>query len=307
MGESTHMFSSESGSDGPKLHSASGAVSARALKETSRLEHSSWRNWILLAGLAVLTTVGLSVSLAPSIFETAGSFWSWKRTDIVLLSGLVVLVVLFVSYLTVQQRQVVRMRMELRAMEADAQECALRNSARLHALLNVSRFVGTELDRAGVFDCITRTSTEVFDSHWSSLMLHNKQTGELDMHSMFGTPETMTMVGILKHIGHGIALWSAKERKPLMLNPSSNLERFLGPGYDSCPTIAAMAAPVMLGEELIGVVSVCRYNSTIEYDDDDLRALLVFAENAGAFIRNAERIEILIGKLRFKERAPLAS
>lgn len=77
------------------------------------------------------------------------------------------------------------------------------------------------------------------------------------------------------------------------------LEKYRGTGYNSCPITVALAAPIILGDELIGVITVARHNTDLEFVDDDLRALQVFAENAGAFIRNAERIEILISQITY--------
>jgi transcriptional regulator with GAF, ATPase, and Fis domain len=267
--------------------------------DENRLDRTSWRNWIMLAGVALLTTIGLAVSVAPTLFNETIPVWSWVKTDVMLLASLVVLVSLFVTYLTQQQRHVARMRDKIREMKIEAEESALKNSSRLHALHNVSHFVGTELDRQGVFDCITRTCTEVFDSHWSSLALYDKQADDLEVQSMHGSVGIEKMLGVLQPIGKGIAKWVASERQPLRLSPSTNLEKYLGSGYHSCPITAAMAAPIILGDELIGVISVSRHNSDLEFVDDDLRALQVFAENAGAFIRNAERIEILISRIKY--------
>lgn len=270
--------------------------------DESMLDRSSWRNWTLLAGIAILTTIGLVASVAPTILNEPSYLWSWDRTDILLLVGLVILVSLFVSYLTQQQRHVEQMREEIRGMKIEAEERALKNSSRLHALHNVSHFVGNELDRKGVFDCITRICTEVFESHWTSLSLHNKQSEELEINSVQGNVDIEKMLSVLQHIGEGISRWVAKEWQPLRLSPSTNLEKYLGAGYNSCPITVAMAAPILLGEELIGVITVARHNTDLEFVDDDLRALQVFAENAGAFIRNAERIEILISQIKYYQR-----
>lgn len=270
--------------------------------DETRLDRNAWRNWTLLAGIAILTTLGLVVSVAPNILSEPIYLWSWDKTDILLLVGLVMLVSLFVSHLTQQQRNVERMREEIRNMKIEAEERALKNSSRLHALQNVSHFIGNELDRKGVFDCITRVCTEVFESHWTSLSLYNKQSGELEIQSVQGNVDMEKMLSVLQHIGEGISQWVAKERQPLRLSPSTNLEKFLGAGYTSCPITVAMAAPITLDTELIGVITVARHNTDQEFVDDDLRALQVFAENAGAFIRNAERIEILISQIKFYQK-----
>ena len=50
-----------------------------------------------------------------------------------------------------------------------------------------------------------------------------------------------------------------------------------------------MVVPIMVREELVGVLNVGNRNDKREYHDEDLQALMVFAENAGITCRHAEQ------------------
>jgi GAF domain-containing protein len=66
-------------------------------------------------------------------------------------------------------------------------------------------------------------------------------------------------------------------------------------------SMSSMVVPIILREELVGVINVTTTNEEIEYSNDDLSALQVFADNAGAFIRHSEQAEWMrktIEKLR---------
>ena len=54
---------------------------------------------------------------------------------------------------------------------------------------------------------------------------------------------------------------------------------------------ATILVPIMVRDELVGVLNISSRAPGTTYDEEDLRALEVFAENAGTCIRQAERAE----------------
>ena len=49
-----------------------------------------------------------------------------------------------------------------------------------------------------------------------------------------------------------------------------------------------MVVPIILNQSLVGVINVSTESASTDYDEDDFRALQMFAENVGACIRNAQ-------------------
>ena len=50
-----------------------------------------------------------------------------------------------------------------------------------------------------------------------------------------------------------------------------------------------MVVPIIVSDGLVGVLSVSTESPNIDYEDEDLRVLWVFAENAGMCIRQVSR------------------
>lgn len=273
--------------------------------ETSGLESHSWRNWILLSGISIITTIGLSLALSTYFIDQSDGFWLWRKTDWLLVIGLVSIVIMFISYLTQKQAQIARTRSQLQSLQSAGEKRSRKNATRLCALLNVSHYMGTELNPQYVFDCIAKTCMEVFESTWVSLMLYHKDTQDLEVRSVCGDADLDTVVGARQKLGDGIAGMAAKKRTPILLGQASDLDKYFGTRDKYRHTTAAMIAPIILRNELIGIINVssCQPGST--YEEDDLRALQVFAENAGACILNAERIELLTRRENNEEEASL--
>ncbi len=261
----------------------------RQIMEESLLEKRSWRNWFLLAAVAVITTIGLVTAIPPLITGSSIQIWPWAKTDLALLVGLSIIVLTFVIYLTQQQRYVVAMRKQLKELEEKANQYSEKYTSRLYALLNVSRIMSTETDLQGVFDCITRMCAEIFDCNRASIMLFDPDTQELVVRSTSDRDKNPLIMNKSKKIGDGIAGWVAKNRKPLLLRSEKDLELYPHLNFNDREIKAAMVVPIILRDELVGVLNISTHSSDVIYEEQDLQALQIFAENAGACIRHTER------------------
>ena len=74
-----------------------------------------------------------------------------------------------------------------------------------------------------------------------------------------------------------------------ILGPQVDRSRFPGFKSKDHKLASAMVVPVMLRDELFGVLSVSSRSRRIRYDEEDLGTLLVFAETAGIASRHAEQ------------------
>jgi GAF domain-containing protein len=59
-----------------------------------------------------------------------------------------------------------------------------------------------------------------------------------------------------------------------------------------------MVVPVILRDELVGVINVSSRSRGVEFDQDDIRALQAFAENVGAAIRHTEQADWMRATIR---------
>lgn len=249
------------------------------------------RNWYLLAAITVVSTLGLAVAIAPLLSARIADVWPWANTDIVLLAGLALCIGLLVWHLTAQQRRVLEIRRHIERMQEDVQTRRRQQSARLHALLNVSRMMGAVTDPEKMFKGITNTCIEIFECQQASLMLVDKEHRTLLVRAATGHLEGEKVSSASQAISDGIAGWVASHRRPLILSPDTDMSKYPGLELRSLDLTAAMVVPIVTRDELVGVLNISSRVPDVEYTDDDVRALEVFAENAGACIRHMERAE----------------
>jgi len=281
--------------------------------ETNRLEKQSMRNWYMLATFTALTTVALLIAVTPALSESITSFWPWGGSDVVLLVGLGGMIILLILHLTFQQVKVTGIRHQVQAIEVQATETRQQNASRLHALLNVSRMMGSVTDPSSVFQAITSTCLEIFDCHQSSLMLLNTETNMLEMKAATGHINREKLEKIEQPVGKGIAGYVAQRKQPVILGSNVDPEKYPGLQVQTMKLSAAMVVPIMVRDELVGVLNISSRAPDTTYTEEDMRALEVFAENAGTCIRQAERAEWMrqtIEKMhrqkdREKEAAPI--
>src|SRR5262249_28664898 len=155
--------------------------------------------------------------------------------------------------------------------------------------LRVSRIMGFHSDLQNVFDSIMAACLEAFTCDQASLMLLDTTRKRLVVRAARGHEDVSKVLGSEKQIGEGIAGWVAQHKTSLILagagDPTDPPELPLRAGSLS----AAIVVPIILREELVGVINVGSRAPGTEYNVDDLQALNVFAENAGACIRHAEQ------------------
>lgn len=261
--------------------------------ESGELERRSWRNWLFLVLMSVVTTVGLALAIPPLLGRPDLQVWPWLQTEPVLLAGFCILVAVFAAYLTDQQRQIRTVRKQLLQATSDTNERMRRQYDRLLALFGMSRIMTTETSPQNVFDAITKTCVGHFDAQWASLMVFQEKSQELVVRSTFGYPDSPGIVGRRKRLGEGIAGWAAKNRQPLLLGGNHDIALYHGVKLSDPSISTSMVVPIVLREELIGVINVSTRDPSVEYDDEDIQMLRVFAQNAGACMRHAEHVNWL--------------
>lgn len=253
-----------------------------------RMPRRSWGNWILLAGSYVITTSGLAFAVVVLLPDRLSSPWPWVRTDYALITACVFLVVTLVIHLSLEQRQVHRMSAEFQRMQEEVHSTSHK---RLCALLSVSRIMGLQSDLQNVFQSITSSCLEMFPCDQASLMLFDPHRKRLVVRAAHGHEDVSRVLGSEKEIGEGIAGWVAKHKTPLILGrpgePNAHPELQLL----SRSISAAIVVPIILRDELVGVINISSRAPDTVYEVDDMHALSVFAENAGACIRHAEQAE----------------
>ena len=248
---------------------------------------SMWCNWLLLAGTGVATICGLVVGILPLVRARAESPWPWRNTESALLLGLSLAIAILMAYLTRQQRVLTALQTELAAVRDAAVARMRRHCDRLLALLEVSRTMGAETEVDAIFDRITMTCMRTFECEQVSLMTLDSQVSppELIVRSAAGHADLGLVLGSRRRLGEGIAGYVAQRREPRIVGPAARD----GGGTSQPQLTASMVVPIEVRGELVGVLNIGTRRLGATFDEEDLRALQVFAGNAGASIRHAEQ------------------
>jgi len=248
-----------------------------------------WRNWFLLAGILILTTIGLGTAIPPLLNERISRFWPWIKTEMVLIVGLSLIVIVFVGYLAQQQRHVIAMHKELQRVREEADTRLRRHSNRILALSSISQIISVETNLQNIFDRITTICVETFSCHRASLMLFEEEKKEIVVRSVcgHGMPDILNK---RQGLGEGIAGYAAQHREPMLLSSPSDYAKHPGLEYKDPSLTSAMVVPIIVRDELVGVLNVSSRTADVIYESEDLIALQGFASAAGACIRHTEHM-----------------
>lgn len=262
----------------------------------ANVHRSEYISWLLIIAVSLLTLVSSASVLPPILSERLASFWIFSKPQMMVIVGLS-LTLLLLAGLAHQQRYLKALRRQFESHRRMEHDRAERHTSRLYALLNVGRMMVTQSDLQTVFESIVKMCIEVFNCDQASLMLHDVESGTLEVRAVAGKLVPQGMLGTRQPVGSGVAGWVAQQREPL----------FLRPGVENTPPglelkkkdlCSAMVVPIILRDELVGVINVSTRSTDVHLDDDDLRALLAFAENVGAAIRHTEQAEWMRATIR---------
>lgn len=259
---------------------------SRPVRMQSRglLERYGVWGWVLGIALVVASVIGLLA---------AGITLSWTQeiegqesgTPPYLLVVLVLTNLLFIGYVGYQQHLVVRRR-------------HLRQHQRLQGILTVSRTIGAENDPEQLFEAITQICRKTYDCDQVSLMTMDESSGHLRVVAASGHRNIDEVLAARVRIGEGISGWVAEHREPVILGSRVDTKHFPGLQLPKHRLVSAMVVPIILRDELLGVLSVSSRSRGVRFDHEDLETLLVFAETAGIVTRHAEQAAWMRGTIQ---------
>jgi transcriptional regulator with GAF, ATPase, and Fis domain len=260
-----------------------------------RINRSSYVNWSLIVIVVLLLAVSLVSVLPPVLNSRLSSFWIFSKPQMLVITGLA-LTLLLLAGLAHQMRYMKVLREQFEQVRENEREVSERHTARLYALLNLGHVMVTQSDLQTVFNSITKLCCDAFACDQASLMLLDVNANELEVCAVSGKNVPDGVLGNRQPMGKGIAGWVAQRREPLLLTPS--LPPIQGLELRKKDVRAAMVVPVILRDELVGVINVSSRAPEFEFDTNDVRALQAFAANVGAAVRYARQTDVMRATIR---------
>jgi putative methionine-R-sulfoxide reductase with GAF domain len=249
------------------------------------------QNWYLLVCITIASTCGFALAVLPAVTRHLGLVWPWPQSNVVLLGAVVMSVVVLAAYVIKQQRRISQIRSALRTLELRSLERERHSHTRLNSLLSISRMMRSMRSSEDLFTNVMDTCIEMFRAQQASLMLLDADRNELVVRAVTGHPDAENVRNVRQKVGMGVAGWVAQKRQPVLLGPGAPLSRYPGLDVNISEMTAALVVPVLRRDELVGVINIRSRDPGDRYDDSDLQALLVLAENVGTAIRQTEYVE----------------
>ncbi len=260
-----------------------------------RIDRGSYVSWSLIVIVVLLLGVSLLSVLPPFLNSRLASSWIFSKPQMLVIAGLT-LTLMLLAGLAHQMRYLNALHLQFEQARKSERERAERHTVRLYALLNMGRVMVAQSDLQTVFDSITKLCCDAFKCDRASLMLFDPEADMLEVRAVSGTKVPEGVLGHRQPVGIGIAGWVAQRREPLLVTPS--LPFIQGIELSKKEVCGAMVVPIILRDELVGVINVSTRSKDVEFDNDDMRALQAFAENVGAAIRHAEQAEWMRATIR---------
>jgi len=196
-----------------------------------------------------------------------------------LMLGLILLSLLFVSYIAIKERSTKVLRNCL-IQEKTATLVLESEREKLSTLLEIGSLLSSNAEKQLIFDTICSGLARCLKGDRSSLMLYQKETEKLECVSCYGGQKELILGQQLK-IGQGIAGWVVQHRTPLLLAKDISRYDFINLTEKSRNITSAICVPLELGGQIKGVLNVSLIDKENHFfDESDLRIAKIFALSA---------------------------
>ena len=167
-----------------------------------------------------------------------------------------------------------------------------RRAERLSLVNRISAAAGAVLDLDDLLSTVHREVTPIFESDAFFIALLEEDGETLDFRIQ--VDEGQWEPPVRERLGAGLTSHVASERKPLLLNGPGGLDGIVGViprrwGTGKAPS-SWIGVPMLIGERLIGVMSVQTYRNR-KYDAEDLLLATTIADQVAVAVENARLYE----------------
>lgn len=161
---------------------------------------------------------------------------------------------------------------------------------RLSALNQISRMLGMEHDHNEIYRMLVSLPKELLGAEIGHLLLYDKKQGDMVMEYSLGIKETYEGRRRVSLDG-GIAGWVARNRKPLLIRDFKDHDTFPTRSSIGYERDSAISAPIMIKDDLIGVITLINRDSGKPFIEDELTLLATMASEAAMALHNALLLE----------------
>ena len=255
----------------------------RSLDEVDRLD---WELWLLIT-LVLFSLLGafilnhlpgllppVDMVMKPALLET--------YTD-----GLTVLILLFCLYVIQKHRQLREARYRLVTVKVQEEGLKQRLSL-IEVLFKFSHEVTTGDVAREAYANMLQELLRIMEADQVYLYLLHSETDELVLEGFQGASAFPARTRVL--VGKGYAGWVAQHMKPLLLNRPIDATRYEGVTESEGEICSAAFVPLLVDEEVWGVLGVGMTSSDGMYTEADLKLVHIFGNAMALSIRKNDLI-----------------
>jgi len=176
--------------------------------------------------------------------------------------------------------------------ELDRQEQS--KAERIETLYRLSSELMEGMDLKETLRYLLSSTASFFQTDTSSLCLLDRKSGALKL-EVSVTPDNEPAMEEDIAIGEGFIGWVAREKRPVQVNDIPGDPRFTDYSQAHKRVRSALAAPILVGGELVGVLSFASTRSR-NFTPEDLQMLVTISNLAAAVIARAELYEIVLSR-----------
>jgi signal transduction histidine kinase len=275
-----------------------------AVTDTPRMdpiERRAWWLWGLTFALIIALTATIPALYLPLMHMLGADERAqlWVRDGYDAFIGLGGLVVVFMLYAVMKQREMNRIRARLHDDQAELEDARTRLSE-VSALFGVATTINLQLRLEVVLEIIVRRVVSTLRAQQASVMIYNPETGVLETRASYGLESEFARHARAK-IGEGIAGWVAEQQQSLLLGPDERDDHFRRHFKHNRNITSALSLPLRVGDRCVGVLNVNRINHPQSFQEHHRETLRLFAEHVGSVIERAEMVERLAARTQALE------
>ncbi|MFC1627939.1 ATP-binding protein [Gemmatimonadota bacterium] len=253
------------------------------LEEVDKLD---WELWLLLTLVLICLLIIFILNHAPGLLPPVEMVFKPAELEIYV-DGLTVLVLLFCLYVIQKHKQLRSIRNELVQAEVARERFTQRLSI-IEVLYGISAGMlsgeASEAGYSGLLDTVRKT----MDADVASLYLTDPEGGHLILSGFAGQDSQRPEERV--EIGEGIFGRIAQLTQPLLLSHPFTAEMDSVISTPERELISALYVPLIIDDQVWGVLGVGSLQPDTQYIDIDLKLLQVFGNNMALALRRNDLI-----------------
>ncbi len=157
-------------------------------------------------------------------------------------------------------------------------------ASELATINSLGQALASQLELEALIELVGNKLREVFAAPVVYIALHDRRTGLIHFLYYLDRGKRISIAPVAP--GQGLTSRVIQSRQPLVLETLQEQIDLGGIMYEAVPSEAYLGVPIIVGDEVIGVMSVQSYQRNF-FNDADVRLMTTLAANVGVAIENA--------------------